>query len=53
MDPDVALDEILALVQKMTTANTVDPVDGLQLADKVEHLDDWLSNGGFLPARWA
>ena len=58
MDPNANLKEMLELAKRMITdyndceGNGVDQDDAAHLADLVEALDGWLSNGGFLPARW-
>jgi hypothetical protein len=53
MDPDVALNEIRALVVLYN-----DDKVGLtgwqitELVEKISGLDEWLTNGGFTPASW-
>jgi hypothetical protein len=55
MDPNVALREIRVAIEKIRQM----PLDALRdgvvddLIEHVEALDDWLSNGGFLPDGWA
>ena len=53
MDPMQTLTEIRALVVKMKDAYYVaDPQDGLDLANKINDLDEWLTQGGFVPGQW-
>ena len=57
MDPDTALAEIVELAAAvLDDEDDFYPdnlgADGTQLAEKVQALNNWLSNGGFLPARW-
>lgn len=53
MDPDTALAELRTLA-----LDVLSPVDGessdeaIELAEKFQGLDEWLSRGGFLPAAW-
>jgi hypothetical protein len=58
MDPEAALDELLALIDR------IQPLSGMHLTSRVlsqdigrlvelmDGLDGWLTAGGFLPARW-
>jgi hypothetical protein len=58
MDPDAALDELLALVDRMTTLADmhlpprVIAHDMNRMIELVEALDGWLVAGGYLPSRW-
>ena len=55
MDPNATLDALLAL----TTAVAAKQEDGkastseVDMAERIEALDRWLRQGGFLPERWA
>jgi len=51
MDPDRALEEMLELANLILSEPDAD-ADAEQLAEKVEHLDRWLCQGGFVPKRW-
>lgn len=55
MDPDEALREALKLSDQIIT----EPLDdeeleeaARELAEKLEALDNWIRQGGFLPKRW-
>jgi predicted nucleic acid-binding Zn-ribbon protein len=67
MDPDATYDEIIDLrhkIERLTEqAHSEETQDvrklvaeiaqaGADLAEKFEHLDEWLQNGGFLPGVW-
>lgn len=53
MDPDANLEEQRELVKRINNALvTLDPDTYERLAELVEALDQWLSNGGFLPRDW-
>ena len=58
MDPDVALEELLALVDRIEplTSKCVPSMAVLhdigRLVELVDGLDGWLTAGGFLPSRW-
>lgn len=55
MDPNVTLAEIRVLVRKILAGDSWNQdaaADGLQLAEKVEDLNTWMSNGGSLPSDW-
>jgi hypothetical protein len=58
MDPDVALDELLDLLDRIATladmhpSATVADRDINRMLELVEGLDSWLTSGGFLPDRW-
>lgn len=54
MDPNTTLARIHELITDARHANTLEARHdaGLDLAEAVEDLDDWLSKGGFLPAAW-
>lgn len=49
MDPNAALDRLLEAAAKVRQG---DLGEASELADAVEVLHEWLSRGGFLPARW-
>ena len=56
MDPDANLKEQREIVKDLIDGNDYDTDEWLamanRLADLVEALDGWLSNGGFLPLAW-
>lgn len=61
MDPNEALRvmrmftrQILDRADSLETANDYErqALDGESLAEHVQALDEWLSNGGFLPTDW-
>lgn len=55
MDPDANLVEQRELAAKLVEADETSPgfaEDARRLAELVEALDEWISRGGFLPARW-
>jgi hypothetical protein len=58
MDPDAALDELLALLDRTTTLAEMHlpprvlTHDIHRIIELVEALDSWLTSGGFLPDRW-
>ena len=58
MDPDAALDELLALANRIEpfTSGRLPSMAVLQdvgrLLELVDRLDGWLTAGGFLPSRW-
>ena len=58
MDPDAALDELLALADLIAdqlgadTGEQSDPHEILRMTELVEVLDNWFTVGGFLPRRW-
>ncbi len=52
MDPNVTLMEIRMLASRMINGTWGDPADALQLAEKVDDLDTWLTNNGMYPADW-
>lgn len=49
MDPNANLKEMRALIKEHLAGKEID-VD--LLVELVDSLDNWLSNGGFLPADW-
>jgi hypothetical protein len=58
VDPDTALDELLALAARLDatediTCATIDPAGVARLAELVQALDGWIMAGGYLPSRWA
>ena len=55
MDPDVALRELREQYRYLETLpadNVTFMVNAACLVEKVRNLDEWLTNGGFLPADW-
>ena len=57
MDPNVNLLEQLALAQAILKADAGEDTppngaDAVRLAELVQALSTWISNGGFLPDRW-
>lgn len=56
MDPDANLKEqreLAALIQsQLDEGETPDEDDVLRLSELVIALDEWISNGGFVPAAW-
>jgi hypothetical protein len=58
MDPDAALDELLALTEpelnqpETHDRSAVDADQSRRIAELVHALDSWLIVGGFLPLRW-
>jgi len=48
VDPNATLDLIRAAVESVQN----DDGGELELADLIKDLDEWLSNGGFLPEAW-
>lgn len=58
MDPDVTLGMIRRLVEKVAVMADKDaPASniaeaGIDLAEYVGAMDEWLSKGGFLPKEW-
>lgn len=56
MDPDQTLSEIRALVREATEGGLdAGHAERLvtELAERVEALDNWLTNRGFLPLAWS
>ena len=56
MDPNALLAEIEDLSRRVRYPVSTDPEDrialGVELAEKFEDLNEWLSRGGFLPTTW-
>lgn len=56
MDPNATLEEIRALSSKIVwetdMGRTPKPSDSARLAELTISLDEWLTNGGFLPNSW-
>jgi hypothetical protein len=52
VDPDACLREILTITTSSVNGWPLNATEGDRLAELVHSLDDWLSNGGFLPKRW-
>lgn len=53
MDPDATLDDIHDLLNDILNRDQADEHTAIELAEKVNALDQWLAKGGFLPAGWA
>lgn len=53
MDPNALLTEILSLASAIQDDLSILTDDVDELAAKVKALDEWLTAGGFLPARWS
>lgn len=54
MDPDKLLEEIRDLLEPAKDDLCRSCLNhGVDLAEKFDNLDEWLSNGGFLPLEWA
>lgn len=49
MDPNACLADIRQLIAKPTMQSRKDQIE---IAEKVQALDDWLTRGGFLPSSW-
>lgn len=54
MDPDVVLDDIFELAEQFEYESDPGILIGIafELIEAFNQLDDWLTKGGFLPARW-
>ena len=54
MDPNIVLDDIFELAEQFHDyANPGILIDiATELIEAFNQLDDWLTKGGFLPARW-
>lgn len=53
MDPTQALTDIRNLTQQIETRRGKNLAEtGVELAEKVEDLDEWMSRGGFPPEQW-
>lgn len=52
MDPDEVLGQLLERVRTIRAEASCPDDEVLQLCDDVENLSDWLTKGGFPPARW-
>lgn len=51
MDPNANLEEQLRIADAIESG-TADDDDIARLAELVRSLDEWLTNGGFLPSAW-
>lgn len=51
MDPDVMLEQIRDRVSDLLSDNIYSG-PAMRLAEQVEELDEWITQGGFLPAAW-
>lgn len=56
MDPNETLVSIRALTAKIIELSDKDDedlaIEGLELAEAAQALDEWLTKGGFLPSAW-
>lgn len=52
MDPNIALDKLREYAAECLCEDTGATGEALQFAEAFETLDQWLSNGGFLPSEW-
>lgn len=52
MDPNANLAEQRQLLRKYRTRNRLTAGEAARLAELTDALDEWLSNGGFLPDAW-
>ena len=53
MDPNTMLTDLRRLAARVWQASPAElEVRALELAEKVESLDLWLTRGGFLPTAW-
>lgn len=52
MDPEVCLKEMRELSKNLMGDNVYAGTWALQLAERVEAMDEWLSKGGFPPRDW-
>ena len=55
MDPDEALKRLRELTQNVLRLAELGEDNaelGVELAEQVEALDEWISKGGFLPKAW-
>lgn len=50
MDPNATLEELRRLIEGTKSAERDTLAE--EIADRFEALDQWLSNGGFLPDAW-
>lgn len=57
MDPNANLKEQREIVARMLDDDAESPDgfanDATRLAELVQALDEWLTNGGFLPSEWS
>ena len=53
MDPEAALEEIRAIVERADDEDTDVVEDHNRLVDLIAGLDQWMSRGGFMPKAWA
>lgn len=53
MDPNKTLEFIRELIRTSKTDETVFYEESGWMFELVENLDEWLTNGGFLPKEWA
>lgn len=52
MDPNTALTDIRQLVKQYNSDGDWHQLDADLLVDRIEALDKWITNGGFLPDDW-
>ena len=53
MDPTANLKEQRDLLRKFRARNRLTAGEAARLAELVDSLDEWISNGGFLPEQWS
>jgi hypothetical protein len=53
MDPNANLDQIRGMVLSYRNGGKWDEPDTTEFIELVAALDDWLSNGGFVPQKWS
>lgn len=53
-EPNIALDKLRELASRYTSGSEDEPetLIAIELAQQFEALDQWLTNGGFLPSDW-
>ena len=52
MDPNANLAEQRRIAARMIENDEDRPLLAYRLAELVEALDEWITNGGFLPSAW-
>jgi hypothetical protein len=53
MDPNENLRRLRALVESSNTDNVLQTPREAEIVDLFEALDQWITNGGFIPDDWA
>lgn len=51
MDIDVCLEKLIEIADRIHDGQE-EKFDAGEMADLIDELDYWLSNGGYLPERW-